>query len=365
MSRRCALLLLFLPVLLGAETKRPFLMGFTPLPPVASAAGIRQVYEFITRHADIIAHHFDGGVPWDAAYNGEDFSRNLQEDWRTRNAGTPAGLTRYVAVTPLNILRNGLAPLWGERDNMPLPEPWVKASLDDPRVKKAYLSYCLRVVQELKPDYLAIGIEVNMLIDNAPDLWPRYLALHEFVYRALKEKYPALPVFATLQYDWLRGVGAGPRNSPSRQMAEVRKLARMCDIMALSTYQFGPRHNPLSMDFFKQALSFGKPVAVAESGALSRNLVIGGATLPATEYDQEDFVSYLLWAAAQYKFVFVINFVPIDYDRLYAQLAPSLPDPKMKDLWSMWISTGLADAKGRAKSALPDWDAWLALPVTR
>jgi len=35
------------------------------------------------------------------------------------------------------------------------------------------------------------------------------------------------------------------------------------------------------------------------------------------------------------------------------------------DLWSMWTSTALADAQGRAKPALPDWDAWLAIPVTR
>lgn len=48
----------------GSESTRSFHLGFTPFPYDISQEAVDYVYAAIADDADIIAHHFDDGVPW-------------------------------------------------------------------------------------------------------------------------------------------------------------------------------------------------------------------------------------------------------------------------------------------------------------
>lgn len=358
--RLAGLLALALAIAAGpsaAQSPHRTAMGFTPWPVDFNEAGLRRTYRFIHAHANMVAHHFDGGVPWDEALAGEALPGHLQRDWATRRGSTPRSFKVFVAVTPLNFERDGLALAWTNRgDNQRLPRQWQSRALNDPAVKRAYLAYVRQVIAHFDPDYLAIGIEANLIISNAPSQWQDYLELHTHVYRAIKRENPALPVFATVQYEHLRGIEADARRNLRYQRPAVRALMRESDLLALSTYRYGTVHpNPMTPDYFDVAKSFGKPVAIAESGAMSEGVRIFGMALPASEADQAQFVSGLLEHATRNRFPFVVNWVAIDFTPGLKRLPRSV-----REIAKAWVHTGLQSADGADKPALRVWESYLA-----
>ena len=342
----------------GAHAQSPHktAMGFTPWPVDFNEAGLRRTYAFIREHSNLIAHHFDGGIPWTEASTGSAFPNHLGQDWSRRLANTPRGSKVFVAVTPLNFERNGLALAWTSRgDNQPLGRAWRDRRLNDPAVKEAYLNYVRRVIRAFDPDYLAIGIEANVVISNAPGIWQDYLELHAHVYRAIKRQYPRLPVFGTVQYEHLRGIEGDSKPNLRFQRPAVSALMAHSDILALSTYRYGSLHpNPMGPDYFDVARSFGKPIAIAESGAMSKGVRIFGTRLPASEDQQAAFVEGLLRHATSGRFPFVVNWVAIDFEPGLRRLPRSV-----REVAKAWVYTGLQASDGRDKPALEIWDAYL------
>jgi hypothetical protein len=337
-------------------TARSFYMGFTPWLPDFTDDAVKDAYAFVGDHGDIIAHHLDNGVPWQEALDGKEFSKHLRDQWSLRKSKTPLGHKVYLAITPINIDRNGLAPYWGETDYMPLSEPWESYRFNDQRVKTAYLNYAVRAIDYFKPDYVATGIESNILISKAPDKWDDYLELNQYIYKELKKKYPQLTIFNTVQYEHLRAIENDAKPNGHLQVPGVRKLMENSDLLGISTYHFGTAHNPPVSSYFDLALSFNKPLAIGEMGAMSKGVTLFGNKIKANEQDQSDFIRFILSEANKNNFVFVINFVNIDYDKLLGKL----PN-EVKEVAKAWVSTGLARSDNTPKPALSIWDAYFHL----
>src|SRR5262245_55936413 len=173
------------------NSTRPFRMGFTAFPHDVTAQAIDQTRQFVRTNADLIAHHIEG-VPWAESLRDEAYPKELMQDRETKRSMTPPGAKVYLAISP----GRGELKL-AEKGTTPLPAELREKSYDDPLVIKAYLTYCLRSIEFFKPDYLAIGIEVNEIFSVGKEKWRAYATLHREVYRALKKEYPALPVFAS------------------------------------------------------------------------------------------------------------------------------------------------------------------------
>lgn len=88
---------------------RSFYLGFTPFPYDATTDAVLFIYERLVIDGDIIAHHFDDGVPWPEALSGEPYSERLQGDWEFRKQNTPSEHKVYLAITPIRLMRDGLA----------------------------------------------------------------------------------------------------------------------------------------------------------------------------------------------------------------------------------------------------------------
>lgn len=337
-------------------TSRSFAMGFTRWPPDFTVEAVESMYAFIAQHGDLMAHHFDGGVPWPEALKGDAFSSKLMEDWVMAKSKTPDTHRVYVAITPLASDREHLARYWGAADNMPLPGEWASYPLNHPNVKTAFLNYAQRVIEQFAPDYFAIGIEVNELITKNRAAWDQYKELHRYVYANLKQRYPQLPIFATFS---LGPIAFGD----DAQRYQVRELMPYNDLMALSAYPYGWAYpggalKPVPETFFDAALAFGKPIAIAETGEPSQDFQAFGQSYRFTDADQAQYIDLLLRKAKEHAFVFVVNWAPIDFDRLQAKL----PDPAARELASLWAYTGLMRSDGAPKAALSLWDKTLTLP---
>jgi hypothetical protein len=82
-----------------------------------------------------------------------------------QEVGAPPKGKVYLAISP------GRGELKVADKAGPLPMELKGKSYDDPLVMKAYLAYCRRAVEFFKPDYLAIGIEVNEIHNLGSKPW--------------------------------------------------------------------------------------------------------------------------------------------------------------------------------------------------
>ena len=337
----------------GAEGKAyGGLMGFTPWPYDLTMESVRDTYAFLHENGNIISHHLDNGVPWDPALKDSKFPNHLINDWEGRRDRTKAHMKILLSVNPLNIMRDGLALDWtNEGDNKPLTKNWADKSFSDPDVINAYTNYVMRAVVFFDPDFLAIGIESNILITKLPEKWNDYLVLNKRVYETVKAKYPDLPVFSTVQYEHFRGIENESKQHLKLQQPGVEALMRHSDMMVLSTYKYGFVHpNKVSHDYFDAALSYGKPMAIAETGAMSKTTIVMGLPLIASEANQKEFVNMILEQAERHNFVFVIHWLSMDFDAMLSKFPR-----EYAGLAKAWVHSGLLDKKKNKKPAYYLW----------
>jgi hypothetical protein len=238
-------------------------------------------------------------------------------------------------------------------------------------VKTAFLNYVTAAVEALRPTHVALNVEANILLAKAPDKWTAFKDFNAFVYTALKQRYPQLVVFSTIQYEHMLGL-----TEESRSLAlqlrdsytdvlegEVRALLQHSDLVAISTYPFIIENNRyvrpdgrLDLDYYERAYALGrtlgKPVAFEQTGYISRDLYVASrdVTVPGSEAAQRLFVEHLLRDAHTENVAFVINFIGTDYGTAYGT----------SDGAMTWAYTGLWHEDGTPKAALASWDAYRA-----
>ncbi len=364
-SKRVLLLALILLCAAGLTSAqeddhpRPFLLGFTPFPYDISIEAVIFSYQTIATDADLIAHHFDDGIPWPEALSGEPYSPELMEEWQTRLDNTSPGHQIYLAITPITIQRAGLAWYRGAEGDMPLPPPWDSYDFNHPDVKTAFLNHAVNAVEFFDPDFLAIGIEVNLLLDNSPEQWDAYVELHQYVYTELKGLYPDLPVFVSVVgLHMLEGYV--DETDPAAQREVFLDIADYTDIFALSIYPYMTRYlaGDLPETMFDDLFSLSdKPIAIAETGYPAQSFSIwdGALTFEGSPEKQDAYFTGLLQAAQEREFVFVVNFVLRDYDALWEKIGGG-------DLNSLWRDTGFYDEDGVPRPVLETWRSYLAQP---
>lgn len=346
------------PRAVAAPPTRPFLMGFTSWPADLSLEGVRTAQEFAHAHGDIVSVTFISGIPWPEALDGKPFGKDVQDQLGHR----PAGKKLFLSISPLDKDRRALAPYWSDRDSLPLPKPWDKEPLNSPRVKKAFLNFILRSVEAMQPDYLAIGVESNMLLSREPGKWAQLKELHRETYVSLKKIRPMLPVFFTTELLHYKKLAKDAKRTD--QEREVADLMKHSDLFAMSVYPHMSTEvpRPLPANFFDFATGFKKPIAVAESGMTSRNVPLKsyGVTLQGSDAEQQHFTHLLLQAAARDKYRFVIYFATTDSEKLVAKLRPPLDD-----IARIWAFTGMQTSDKQPKPALAVWDSYFKAKFVR
>ncbi|HUS73483.1 MAG TPA: hypothetical protein VMY06_10500 [Sedimentisphaerales bacterium] len=344
--------------------ERPFFMGFTPFPWDTTPAAVNSTYKGIIANGDIICHHFDGGVPWPEALEDKPFSAQVRSNWKRRKDGTPENFKVFVAVTPLDMFRKGMALYHGEKENMPLPKSFKGKAFDDPDVMKAYLNYCRRAVEYFSPDYLAIGIEVNELVHNSAGKWPGFVRLYKYVYGELRRDHPQMPIFATftlhnmLQENW---------SDIETQRKKVREFLTEVDLVGISFYPFmktlGDPERPVeAFDWIRKFVG-DKPIAITETGfpAEPTRLEDFNVTLPGSPQGQAKYIETLLSTACRERYRFVIAFLYRDYDALWEKIKVGMSG----DWASAWRDCGLVDGEGTKRRAHEVWRRYLRAKYLR
>ena len=338
------------------QETRTFYMGFTPFPYDISNEAVDYVYDKLATDADLISHHFDDGIPWPEALSGADFHINIMNDWQFRLSRTPASHKILLSVTPIRFLRDGLAPYKAEKGDLSLPAPWDTISFNHPDVKQAYLNYCTRIMNYFNPDFFVIGIEVNLLMIQKPDLWNEYLELHQYVYQQIKILDPNFPLFVSFTgMDLVEGYTDA---NHSQQMQVLNDLINYTDLFGVSLYPYltGFVCDTIPTDMFDKIFTqLSKPIAITETGYAADSITVygGSIVLNGSPQKQNQYITLMLNEAEDNKLKFVVNFVLRDYDALWEDIGS--PD----DLFKVWKDTGLYDEDGNTRIAFQNWYFWL------
>jgi len=343
------------------DSTRSFHMGFTPFPYEISFDAVQDVYAKIASDGDMIVHHFDNSIPWQEALDGSPYSDNIMNDWELRRSLTPPNHHVLLTLTPISIGRDSLALYRGEQDDMPLPAPWNAYSFDHPDVIQAYINYIETSINYFQPDYLLIGIEVNLLMSSRPDLWDAYVRLHRQVYTAIKLVHEDLPVMVSMTgADLLEGYTDVNHADQMRALADIIDYT---DTLAFSLYPYMTRFLTTSIpsDIFAQLAELtDKPLAIAETGYPAQPFRVEvGANISfnGTPELQESWIRLVLESAQEYDYQFVTNFILQDYDALWQIIGGQA------DLTILWRDTGLYDENGNERPALDVWRNWLSQPI--
>jgi hypothetical protein len=327
-------------------------MGFTGFPYDFTLEAVADAQLFSRKNADIIAHHIEG-VPWAEALAGKPFSAELVKEWAGKKAATPQGGMVYLAISP------GRVDLKAAEKGLPLPAELKGKSYDDAAVMGAYLAYCRRAIDFFKPDYLAIGIEVNEIFQAGPDKWRGYAVLHKHVYTELKKDHKDLPIFASFTLHGMLNVSGGDRD---RMLAAFREIMPANDLVAVSFYPF-VRNGTTDIDGYLKWLTdnfdrYDKPYAVVETGEAAGHLELpkSGVVIDGTPQKQEKYVKSLLAFADSHRAVFVIWFLHRDYGALWEKIKGTAPEAFMA-----WRDCGLLDGNGTPRPAYKIWKQYFEL----
>ncbi len=361
---------------------RSFYMGFTPFPYDADPATFLQVvddvYTRLTADADMVLHHLEEGIPWNAALADDmstpasvtfPYTDHIKLDWDTRNSKTPSSHKKFVAITPLNLGRESLAPWRDTANEQDLQTPFdtyaADRDLNADDVKTAYLNYSRRVIEYLQPDYLAIGIEVNLLRRHTDaDTWAKYAELNQYVFTQLKTEYPELPIFVSVSaVEMLIGYVDPPAEFSgdavayqSTQLAIFNDILMHSDYYAISLYPFLTAYfaSDLPANMFSEIFSLSsKPTVIAETGMLAEDMNAFSILFEGNPGRQVDYMQTMLAAANDNDLLFVNWFVLQDYDLLCDFFAGCSDEDRL------WRDTGVYDGSGNPRPSHASWKSYL------
>jgi hypothetical protein len=234
-------------------------------------------------------------------------------------------------------------------DLNPLPDGSSPGSLLDQPVRRALADELLWLVDKARPDYLLIGIEVDIFYERHPEQWDAFVAMEREVYETVKMHDPGIHVTCYHRASW----SVNEHGQLRAEAAAVwRDLLAGIDSIAYSIYPNtafpGVPVSAYPAGYFARPADIAPelPVLVPEFG------MAGGGSSAYSEAEQAEVLEVMLDELATVDPVALIWFQI--YDRLYLEAPP-------------WASEafdhiGMLDLSGTPKTSLALWQKVHDLP---
>lgn len=344
------------------QETRSYELGFTPWPYDATVDAVNFVYSEAAMRGDFIAHHLDGGIPWQEALDGTPYPADVENEITGRLASTPPGMRTYLALSPLNGGRAGLAEYWGASTNQPLPAPWDTRTFDDLDVITAFTNFSANLIQRFDPEYFNLGIEVSELAINDAVAFDQLVVFTTAVVNDLRVLFPNLKLMVSVA---LKSPGSAEAAIINAQMPQ---LVQLVDAVGVSVYPYvffdhsdkgDPANLPANWLSQIQALAGNKEIAIAETGWIAERLTIPffGVDVDSNPDMQAAYLNELFAAAEILDARFIVWFSLVDFDALWNGVLGQDP------VAHIWRDIGLYDENLNPRPALDIWQAELGQQV--
>jgi hypothetical protein len=327
-----------------APRPRTFRMGFSAIPPRLDQAVLIQGLDLWTSgHADAAIMHLS--VPWAALLGGVSAPQEVR--------GNEIGLANYYRAKGLRLavtvdVTNGL--------DRAAEDPTLDSlgrSITDTMIQRDYREYVLALDSIVRPDYLGLAAETNLIRYAAPDsVYQAVVTMTNAAAGALAGAGSATPLYVSVQVEvaWGRLQGGGYVGT-----AQDFTDFPFVDVLGLSSYPYlagfsDPDSVPLDY-YARLATGHPLPLLVVEGGwtSLSLGAVVSSPALQARYIDRQA----LLLDSARAVAVFQLTFADLDLSTYTLPPGSILP---------LFAHLGVVDSAFGAKPALAAWDSVLARP---
>lgn len=346
-----------------AQTPGKVLYGFTGFPHDVTPTSEDEIHEIIIPNSNIYAIHMDHCLPWREALNDGPFPQWLTQEWDRIKSRIPEGRPVYIALTPTAMNRYTLAEPCGPAENIfgTMPRVMRGATFDDANVTRAYANYVRRVVEAFNPTYLILGIEISEMLLTHPEVWPAYETLVAHIRSELRTYHPQAQV----------GIEVVLQTLMRRDIADkVKPIVEASDFIGISFYPYATEYGeaiglpalPSGAQQWLFPLQWlrtytAKPIAICETGYTTKEIKLPTQlkeiAFNGDEATQAAYLRDLIRIAKQDHYLFVIWFVPADYERLLASKNTS-----EDSIERIWVNAGLFDSSLQPKLAWTEWAAW-------
>ncbi len=344
----------------STSNERTFYMGFTPWLYAATSQAETDVYDFINANGDLVAHHFQQGIPFNDASTFPNFSNyenNIQNEINNRINKTDNGKIVYLAVDSLNSSRDDLTDFWGTSANMTRPSPWDTRSFNDSQVITSYTNFALELIARFNPEYFNYAPEISDLMINDAAKFNEFKTFAQQVYSNIKAYYPNLKLMVSIA---LKEPGSSKMATATTGFAEIKDYV---DIVGISTYGYAfyghsdagdPANLPSNWLSQIQTIAPNKTYAIVETAWIAEDLDIPAYTLSvdSNSTKQNTYLTKMFTEANSLNMEAIIWFSSHDYDTLWSDTLGS------DNLSKIWKDTGLIDQDLNERSSLETWKSW-------
>ena len=330
----------------AAVATRSWRMGFSALPPRATLPDLQQTVLLWSTRADLAAIHDE--PPYTELLSGTSPDTILQRD--------KVGLVDYYRSKGMQLmymadLTDGL--------NRAQEAPQLRAlgrSLAEPAVQQAVRSFLLAVSRILKPEYLGLAPETNLIRLSAPSIYASVKQTANAAAADLRAAGSTATLFVSVQVETAWGKFS---NGPFVGIDTDRSDFPFMQMIGLSSYPYLAYVQPedIPSDYYSrlQSSTAPLPMMVVEGGWPSASVgttpgsVMSSPALQARYVPRHaallDSVSARGWTQ--------LEFVDLD--------PASFPQPAPSNL-ALFVTLGFVDDQFAAKPALAQWDALYARP---
>lgn len=335
----------------GPEISRPenrgeprsTILGFSSLPAQRTASGYVAAFADAALNADLIL--LQRAPVWADFLPGGNVSETTADTTRFENEllDQYGEMRLFFAIDPTDS-GSGRARV----ANLPASiDP--EEGFENEDLRNAFLAYTAYVVANYEPDYLAIGVEINMLYERNRPQFDAFVSLYNEAYAAAKQARPEMKVFPTFQYEDLLGL-ADTIHEP--HWGAVDAFDGRMDALALSSYPFRAftTAGEIPEDYYTQAQAhFEGEIILSETGHSSSP--VEGFAAVGTQEDQRAFLERVVAEAESGVFSMVVWAAAAD-----PGFASEGPAARLNHI-------GLRMNSGEAKLAWQVWQAWTRRPL--
>jgi hypothetical protein len=325
---------------------RTYLMGFSAIPPrLDSTADVIRAINNWAPHADAAIMHVS--PPWAAMLGGH----------------SPAGAVDTVELPLANYYRAkglGIAFTVDATDglNRAAEAPELVAagrSVTDTMIQRLYREWVFAVANRIRPDYLGLAAETNLIRQLAPDsVYRAVVTMANAVVIQIRAASLPSKLYVSVQVETAWGRPTGPYQGIARDLADFPFV----EALGLSSYPYlggfaDPESIPLSY-YSRIPQGTTLPVLVVEGGwpSVSVGSVVSSPAEEARYITRQE----RLLDSARAKGVFQLTFYDLDLS--------GFPPQPPGSILPLFTHLGLADSALHAKPALAVWDRIFRRPLT-
>jgi hypothetical protein len=214
----------------------------------------------------------------------------------------------------------------------------------DEEAKRRYKEKAVAFIEEYGPEYLGIGIEVNVMEEKSPEDFEEFVEFYSEVYYAVKEKSPGTKVFTVFALEKMKGLHGGlfgGENNPENAQWEL--IERFpADLVAFSSYPGLIYEEPeeIPEDYYLEIEEHVEgPIAFTELGWHTSDSIEGWES---SEAEQARFVQrFFGLTEGMEKEIVVWSFL---YDpeifEPFGSMGLRRDDGGAKEAWGVWVSAG-------------------------